>query len=81
MSVKGKTERKRSLTHGSLTPREAEIYSHLVGGLDPQAIAIKLRLNKSTVYTLCGRIKTKLDAKTLHDLEILAVRRGGRPPH
>jgi DNA-binding CsgD family transcriptional regulator len=78
--VKGRTERKRSQLDG-LTPREAEIYSHLVGGLDPQAIAIKLRLSNSTVYTLCGRIKTKLDATTLHDLEILAVRRGGRPPH
>lgn len=77
--IKTKKERKRFVGDGALTKREAEIFARLASGLDVQTIAGELRIGNSTAYTLCRRMILKLGVKNLHDLEILAVRRGSRP--
>jgi DNA-binding CsgD family transcriptional regulator len=77
-SAKGKTERKRFQLDG-LTQREAEVFSHLADGLDPQTVARELGIRVKTVYTLCSNMMPKVGVKNLHELEILAVQLG-RPP-
>lgn len=69
--------RKRLLT---LTPREAEVLSHVVVGKANKAIAYELGTVEKTIKVHRGHIMEKMQAHSLADLVRLAVQAGIPPP-
>lgn len=63
----------------TLTPREREIVTLIVSGMDNSEIATKLFLSPFTVKTHANRAMTKVQAKDRAQLVSYAVRAGLRP--
>jgi len=65
--------RLRGLLH-SLTPREFEIFRHVVSGMLNKQIAFKLEISEKTVKTHRGRVMEKMQTRALADLVRIAAK-------
>ena len=52
----------------SLTPRETEVLSHMIGGAKNTSIAAKLKISRKTLDIHRSKIYKKTQARTLADL-------------
>jgi FixJ family two-component response regulator len=57
----------------TLTPREQEVFNHIVSGSSNKVIGIDLDISIRTVETHRARIMEKLEANTLVDLVMLSM--------
>jgi RNA polymerase sigma factor (sigma-70 family) len=64
---------------GELTPREREVFEHLVRGLPHKQIAYALSISERTVKLHRHQIVHKLQARSLADLAVIAERLGLLP--
>ena len=65
---------------GLLTPREKEIFRHIITGMLNKQIALKLGIAEPTVKIHRGRIMEKLSAESVADLVRMAAKVGIEPP-
>ncbi len=75
----GATEREAppaSRSESQLTPREIEVLRHLKKGLGTRAIAARLGVSTSTIYTHVENVRNKLQARTRLQALATAEQRG-----
>jgi two-component system response regulator FixJ len=81
-----KAKVERAEVHGTLrrierlTPREREIFCHIITGMLNKQIALKLGIAEKTVKVHRGRVMEKLSVNSVAELVRLAEKAGIKPP-
>jgi FixJ family two-component response regulator len=64
----------------TLTPREKEVFAHIISGKPNKQVAAALGVVEKTIKVHRGRVMTKMKVRSLADLVRVAERAGIKPP-